>query len=230
MKRLTMRSSSEWKLITASRPPGFRRAYAASRPVSRSASSRLMKMRIAWKLRVAGWIFWSPRGTTEAISSASCAVRVIGCSARRATMRARDPARHALLAVGPQHVGDLALVGARQPLRRALAAVRIHAHVERAVLAEAEAALGDVELRRGHAEVEQHAVEPVGGRIPVRELGEAAAADRDARVAAELAFGHGDRLGILVHQQQPASGPELFQHRRAHGRRARRCHPGTFRP
>ena len=44
------------------------------------------------------------------------------------------------------------------------------------------------------------------------EVGEAAAADRDARVAAELAFGHRDRLGILVHQQQPASGAEPLQH------------------
>src|SRR5690606_31761985 len=49
MNCLTMRSSSEWKLITASRPPGLSFAIAASRPASRSASSRLMKIRIAWK-------------------------------------------------------------------------------------------------------------------------------------------------------------------------------------
>jgi hypothetical protein len=40
------------------------------------------------------------------------------------------------LAPGPQHVGDLFFVGAGQPLGRALARLRIHAHVQRAVLAE----------------------------------------------------------------------------------------------
>src|SRR5690606_33843856 len=83
---LTMRSSSEWKLITASRPPGFSFTSAASRPASRSTSSRLMKMRMAWKERVAGWILESPRGITDAISSASCAVRSSGASLRRATI------------------------------------------------------------------------------------------------------------------------------------------------
>src|SRR5690606_36602562 len=29
---------------------------------------------------------------------------------------------------------------------------------------------------------------------------------------AELAFGHGNRVGVLVHQQQPASGAELIEH------------------
>src|SRR5690606_8906177 len=83
MNCLAMRSSSEWKLITTRRPPAFSRCIAASSPVSRSASSRFTWMRMAWKLRVAGWIRLLsacplPRGTTEAISAASCAVRTIG--------------------------------------------------------------------------------------------------------------------------------------------------------
>ncbi len=46
---------------------------------------------MAWKLRVAGWIRLLSvpglaRGITLAINSASCAVRVSGVSARRATM------------------------------------------------------------------------------------------------------------------------------------------------
>jgi hypothetical protein len=36
-------------------------------------------MRMAWKLRVAGWILSLPRGITEAINSANSAVRVKGC-------------------------------------------------------------------------------------------------------------------------------------------------------
>ena len=43
-------------------------------------------MRMAWKLRVAGWILPSPRPSTEAIRSASWPVRCRGSSSRRATM------------------------------------------------------------------------------------------------------------------------------------------------
>ena len=48
---------------------------------------------------------------------------------------------------------------AREELRRSLAARRIHAHVERTVVLEAEAARSLAELRRRHAEVEQNAVD-----------------------------------------------------------------------
>jgi hypothetical protein len=44
----------------------------------------------------------------------------------------------------------------REPLGRRLAARRIHAHVQRAIGAEAEAARWIVHLRRGHAQVQQH--------------------------------------------------------------------------
>src|SRR3546814_13761284 len=62
----------------------------------------------------------------------------------------------------------------RQPFGRARAVVGIHPHVERTVLAETEATLGDVKLRGRHTEVEQHAVEAGGGRVPGGEIGEAA--------------------------------------------------------
>src|SRR5205085_12674911 len=47
---------------------------------------------------------------------------------------------------------------ARQPFGGAWPRARIHAHVERTVGAKREAARRVVELRRGHAEVEEHAV------------------------------------------------------------------------
>ena len=59
-----------------------------------------------------------------------------------------------------------------------------HAHVERSVLHEAEAARGIVELRRGHAEIEQDAVELEAGLDLVRALGqrgERREKDRNAR-------------------------------------------------
>src|SRR5687767_13022613 len=46
-KRLTRRSSSEWKAITASRPPGARRAAAWGSISATSSSSRLTRIRRA---------------------------------------------------------------------------------------------------------------------------------------------------------------------------------------
>ena len=55
-KRLTMRSSSEWKETTTSRPPSPRMRSEAASASASSSSSRLTKMRSAWKVRVAGWM------------------------------------------------------------------------------------------------------------------------------------------------------------------------------
>ena len=52
--RFTIRSSSEWKLITASRPPGRSIASAGGSAASSAASSSLTAMRSAWKMRFAG--------------------------------------------------------------------------------------------------------------------------------------------------------------------------------
>src|SRR5262249_20107371 len=52
---LTIRSSSEWKLITASRPPGFSSSTAAGSASSSAVSSSLTAIRSAWKTRFAGW-------------------------------------------------------------------------------------------------------------------------------------------------------------------------------
>ena len=54
MKRFTSRSSSEWKLITASRPPGRNIEKAAGSAASSDPSSSLTAMRRAWKTRFAG--------------------------------------------------------------------------------------------------------------------------------------------------------------------------------
>src|SRR5690606_4574772 len=72
--------------------------------------------------------------------------------------RARDALREALLAVIANDARELAFRRACDELRRSHSRARIHPHVERTVLYEAEAARGVVELRRGHTEIEQHAV------------------------------------------------------------------------
>src|SRR5688500_9584215 len=50
----TMRSSSEWNVITASRALARSRRVASARKASRPSSSRFTQMRSAWKVRVAG--------------------------------------------------------------------------------------------------------------------------------------------------------------------------------
>ncbi|MNE53145.1 hypothetical protein D3C80_1478540 [compost metagenome] len=60
-----------------------------------------------------------------------------------------------LFAVLLEHPGDFLFAGAGDPLRRTDATRRVHAHVQRAVIEEAESALGIVQLRRGNAQVQQ---------------------------------------------------------------------------
>jgi hypothetical protein len=67
----------------------------------------------------------------------------------------------AFLAVLEQHSRQLTLGHGREPVRRAGARAGIHAHVQRPVAQEAEAARGVVQLRRGDAEIEQDAVEAI---------------------------------------------------------------------
>ena len=55
------------------------------------------------------------------------------------------------------HLCNVTLVGASEKVGRGLAAGGVHAHVQRAVETEAEAALGRVDLRRRHAQVQQQA-------------------------------------------------------------------------
>ena len=53
--RLTMRSSSEWKLRATQTPPGRSSEWAASRPECNSLSSLLTNIRSAWNVLVAQW-------------------------------------------------------------------------------------------------------------------------------------------------------------------------------
>ena len=70
-----------------------------------------------------------------------------------------DPLRVALLAVLEEDLGEVGRVGGPDQLERRLAVGRIHPHVERAVLHEGEATLGQVELGRRDTQIEQQAIE-----------------------------------------------------------------------
>jgi hypothetical protein len=88
MNDLTRRSSSEWKEITASRPPGASSSKAPSRPRSRLPSSSLTAIRSAWKTRLAGWppANRAGVGTAERTTSTRSCVVAIGASRRRRPM------------------------------------------------------------------------------------------------------------------------------------------------
>src|SRR6185369_754247 len=61
-------------------------------------------------------------------------------------------------AIAFYHLRNFCLTRPIQPIRRRFATRGVHPHVERPVLAEAEAPLTFIQLRRRHADVEQHAV------------------------------------------------------------------------
>src|SRR5262245_22316644 len=91
-KVFTMRSSSEWKAITTSRPPGLSTDSAAASAAASSCSSSFTKTRSAWKVRVAGWMAPGRAWTTRPTISASARVVRMGASVRARTI-ARATAR-----------------------------------------------------------------------------------------------------------------------------------------
>jgi hypothetical protein len=102
------------------------------------------------------------------------------------------------------HLLDLALIRALQKIGRCFAARGVHAHVQRRVVAKAETPFGVVDLRRAHAQVQQHALHlldaqrgQLGGH-----LAEAGVADGKARVLDLRSRGNG--FGVLVEGHQAA--------------------------
>ena len=90
MPVLTIRSSKEWKVIIARRPPGFRHSTASRITFSTLPSSSLTAMRMAWKLRYAGCCFSrsAAAGMAERIMSTSSKVVSMGLSSLRLQMAA----------------------------------------------------------------------------------------------------------------------------------------------
>src|SRR5439155_21213378 len=84
-------------------------------------------------------------------------------------------------------------------------AARIHAHVERALLGEREAALGAVELRRADAEIDH---DPIDGSVEDRaQLGEPSVDQTDAVAeSCEPGFGRLQRPGIAIDTNRARSG------------------------
>lgn len=86
---LTIRSSSEWKVITQSLPPGASTSQNASTAFSSCPSSSLTSMRIAWKVRFAGCgpSRRADAGIAALMMSTSSVVVSMGLSLRALTMK-----------------------------------------------------------------------------------------------------------------------------------------------
>ena len=159
-KRLTRRSSSEWKEMPARRPSSRRICHASGSAASSWASSSLTAIRIAWKVRLAGWPPAKRAGAGIAALIASTSSNV-GLERTGAHDRAGDPVGVALLAVLAQRAGEPAALPRVDDLAGGELLARVHPHVQRRVVGVGEAALERVDLHRGHAEVE---VDEVGLR------------------------------------------------------------------
>src|SRR5690606_26687100 len=61
-----------------------------------------------------------------------------------------------------------------------------------------------VELRRGHAEIEKHAIQSVSRFLPITQFCKTRMTNAYPRVLAEVRACLRDRLRVLVHQQQAA--------------------------
>lgn len=95
--------------------------------------------------------------------------------------------------------------GLRQPIRHRGTTGGVHPHVERAVPHERETTLGIVDLRRGNAQIQHHAIDLVDAALPqfFGHGGKAAMHHFHPGILRGQRGGHGDRLGILVEHHQP---------------------------
>ena len=137
----TMRSSSEWNVITTSRAP-------AQQPARRLRQERVELLELA--IDPDAQRLERPRRRIDALiaamrdGAADDGARAVpwlrSASAARRHDRPRDAPREPLLAELENHVGELVFVDVAQQVGGRRPACSIHAHVERLVAAEAEAA------------------------------------------------------------------------------------------
>ena len=163
---MTIRSSSEWNVTTARRPPGLSSRSAAHKPahellkfvVDRDAQSLEGARRGMGELAM-------PRGRDARDEPGKLERRGERLCLAVGDDGARDSARGALLAEIKQNIGDRRLVFVAQDVGGRTAGSS-HAHIEGRVEAEREAARGFVELHGGHPDVERDPVHRIDGETP----------------------------------------------------------------
>jgi hypothetical protein len=128
-----------------------------------------------------------------------------------------DPASEPLVTVSLQDVGQPVLVVGVDDLGRRQLRLGVHAHVERAVVAVAEASLGPVELGRAHTEVEEHAAHAVESLSShdVLEMIEARLSELNPITELAQHLRGGDEgVVVLVEAEEATSAIVLQQHAR----------------
>ena len=122
-----------------------------------TSSSSFTATRSAWKTRRAGWPPWRRTAAGQGRADDVGEPTVVVVTGRAATTAQRDPPGEAPFAVGGEESRQLGLGPGVHEVRGGRTLVGVHAHVEGGVGPVREAALGPVELRGAHAQVEQHA-------------------------------------------------------------------------
>ena len=150
-------------------------------------------MRIAWKVRVAGSLFWPGRKpAARRTIAASSPVRSIG---RLATIARAIGAGARLLAIVLEDARDLGLVGLVEEVGGGRPRL-LHAHVERTVGREGKAAVRSVHLHRRNADIERDGVDEADAALcehavhlaePLFDQSQAGV--RDERLPASIASG-----------------------------------------
>ncbi len=211
----TRRSSSEWKLMMAARPPGLSRSGNSARIASRCSISSLTAIRSAWKTRVAGSIGPHLAGDAPADEVRQAA----GGRDRLDPAGLDDPPRHAaavpLLAILEEQTGQFLLAERVDQVGRGRTALRVVAHVERAVGREAEPPGRPGELVRREAQVEQDPVRPADPEV-LEDRAEVAVrgVDQGDRKAVRGPLGQGEHLGISVQPDDPPPRTDPARQRR----------------
>jgi hypothetical protein len=137
------------------------------------------------------------------IASTSSKVVSMGAVCLTAAYLVRYARRMALVAIHSEDPGEVCFGVVVYDLCCGLGVcARIHPHVERGVLVVGEAPVGDIELRRGDAEVEEEAVDPWHLRLDEElvEVAEVALQEQVARLGdlAREAFGRGGERHVVL--------------------------------
>ena len=198
--------------MTTRRPPWPRSSRAWSRARVRFSSSALTAMRMARKVRVAGWMRRRPPPTALCDGAGQLQG---GAQRPLADDAPGDGTAVALLAVAPEEVGQLLLgVGVDDVCRRE-ALLGAEAHVQGSLGLEAEAPRLIGQLQAGEAEVEQHAVDR-GEAVGAADVGQVAevAFDKNGGIAegSQAGAGEAQGAGVGVNAEKEAAGRGGLQH------------------
>ena len=209
-KFFTIRSSSEWKVMTAIRLPASRRFVRATKTVLERAEfvvhlhpQGLEDLRRRMAPTVAADDFLDRLGEGERFAKGRFLAQLHDL--------ARDPARRRLFAELAKNARQLFFRVAVDHFGGRQFPARIHPHVERAVAHQAETAIGIFELARGNAEIEKRAADLRNPKLVEDAGGLAKIGPPQSHAAAKVRQASGrklKRVRILIESEDIRAGPQ----------------------